>query len=125
MNKKGGAMVESVMVLPVVVLSVVALISIMTYFYVQLSQRVDMHIMLRAECGEVCKNIYYGNQVDGPFPAYKKAQQLYSEGDLHFSNEGILENRKKNISARKYLIDETKFVRMTDTLGDVISENEK
>ena len=124
MNKRGGVIAESAMVFPMVVLSVAALITMMSYFYMQLGERVDMHIMLRAESGEVCENMFYGNLNDEQYPVYKKTQQLYSEGNMHFRNNGILKKREKKISARKYLIDEAEFVRLTKAAGDVISENE-
>ena len=95
MNKKGGVIAESAMVFPLVVLSVVALISMMTYFYMQLSERVDMHIVLRAESGRGCENMFYGNLPDRSFSVYKKPQQLYSEHIVRFGSKGLLESRKK------------------------------
>ena len=125
MNKKGGAIAESVMVFPLVVLSVAAIISMMAYFYMQLSQRVDMHMVLRAESGMVCGNMFYGNIGENDFSVYKKSQQLYSEDVVTFRDSGILMSREKSQAARKYLIDEVKFVRMAGAAEDAVSGNEK
>ncbi len=124
MNRKGGIIVESVMVFPLVVLSVTALISMTSYFYMQLGKSVDMHVMLRAESGIVCDNMFYGNEPDTGFSVVKKTQQLYCEGNVHFGKKGILSEREKKICARKYLIDEASFVRLAGTAGDVITEDE-
>lgn len=124
MNKRGGAIVESVMVFPLVVLSVAALISMMSYFYLQLSQRVDMHTALRMESGLVCGNLFYENHEETSFPVYKKVQQLYSEGNVALQSGFLLHKRDKNMSARKYLIDEAKVVRMASAVGDGVADIE-
>ena len=124
MNKRGGVIVESAMVFPLAVLSLTALIYMMIYFYNQLETRVDMHIALRAECGEICKNMDYGERPDDAVPVYKKAQQLCSSHVAELSGTGILRSRTKTIEARKYLIDEVKFVRMSNAAGDVVFEND-
>ena len=124
MNKRGGAIVESVMVFPLVVLSVAALISMMSYFYLQLNQRVDMHTALRMESGLVCGNLFYANYEEAPFPVYKKVQQLYSEGAVSLQSGFLLHKRDKKIYARKYLIDEAKVVRMASAVDDGVDDIE-
>lgn len=124
MNKKGGAIVESVMVFPLVVFSLMALIYMMIYFYDQLENRVDMHIMLRAECGEVCDNMDYGDRGESAVPIYKKAQQLSSYDVISITGNEMLNAHSKSIEARKYLIDEVKFIRSINATGDALSDEE-
>lgn len=124
MNKRGSAIAGAVMVFPVVILTVAALICIMTYFYKQLNDRVDMHIMLRAEGGSICGNMYYSNVNERDFSIYKEAQQIYSSYVTVSDADWMLMGRKKEIGARKYLVDESDFVRMTSVIGDDKSENQ-
>lgn len=112
MNKKGSIIVEAAMIFPLVFMSVMILIFMMIYFYSQLSERTDIHILLRSESGKVCDNMFYGNEVKSDFPVYKKAQQIYSEGTFNMSNRFFLNSREKQITARKYIIDESRFVRL-------------
>lgn len=123
MNRKGSAIVESVIVFPVMVLTVTALICMMSYFYVQLSDRVDMHIMLRAESGRLCSNMYYKDTVERGFMIYKEAQQIYSSHVAVSEKHRVLPVREKEIGARKYLIDETGIVRMNSAVKDITGGN--
>ena len=123
MNKKGNAIVESALIFPLVILTVMALIYMMVYFYGQLSDKVDMHIALRAEGGELCENMYYKDIEDNGFVIYKEAQQIYSSGNSYMQRKGLLDAREKTFTARKYLIDETRYVRLLDVLGDGFSED--
>ncbi len=117
-NKKGAAIVESVMVFPLVIVSVITLIFMMVYFYAQLNERVDMHIALRAESGRLCENMFYGTEVSDKFSIYKKPQQLYSSSVVDIEGNLISKGKEKEIAARKYLIDECKFVRMSDIVEE-------
>lgn len=117
-NKKGAAIVESVMVFPLVIVSVITLIFMMVYFYAQLNERVDMHIALRAESGRLCENMFYGTEASDKFSIYKKPQQLYSSSIVDIEGNLISKGKEKEIAARKYLIDECKFVRMSDIVED-------
>ena len=117
-SKKGAAIVESVMVFPLVILSVIVLIFMMVYFYAQLNERVDMHIALRAESGRICQNVFYNNKESNNFSIYKKVQQIYSHSAVKVKGNMISERHEKEITARKYLIDECKFVRMSDVVED-------
>ena len=118
MNKRGGAIVESVMVLPVVVMSVVIVIYMMIYFYLQICERVDMHMLLRAESGIICENMFYSNNSNSKLPVYKETQQIYSIGVVEFDRKLLLKGKNKEISSRKYLVDEVKFVRTAGILND-------
>jgi len=117
-NKKGAVIVEAAMVFPLVIITVITLIFMMIYFYSQLNERVDMHIMLRAESGSICENVYYDNKVNDSFPIYMKSQQIYSNSIVDVEGNLIMRKRDKQIEARKYLIDECKYVRMTDILEE-------
>ncbi len=118
-------MVEGVMVFPITIMAVTVLIFMMTYFYSQLDDRVDMHIILRAESGELCDNLFYVNRENTEIPVFKKTQQLYSKSNVSIDNSLILSGRHKEISARKYLIDECRFIRMTGAIGSGSDSNDE
>ena len=117
-------MVESTMVFPLIILTLTALIYMMIFFYDQLGSRVDMHMMLRAESGVLCENMFYGNTPEAEFPVHKETQQIYSSGTAVSQKKGLLAGRSKEFSARKYLIDEAKFVRMSSAVRDEITDEE-
>lgn len=125
MNKRGSAIVEAVMIFPLAVMSAVILIFIMIYFYTQLCDRVDMHIMLRAESGQLCENVFYENEVSDAFTLYRETQQIYSIGTAELDRKMLLEGKNKEFSARKYLVDEGRVVRMAGITGEVLSKDEK
>lgn len=118
MNKRGSAIVESVMIFPLVILVIFALVYMMIYFYQQLEDQVDLHIMLRAESGEISNNMFYGDRQEHGFPVYKEAQQIFSYSIVGIEHRGLLQSRSKQINGRKYLIDEVKIVRTSGVLGE-------
>lgn len=124
-NKKGSAIVEAAAVLPFVIISVIALILMMTYFYSQLNERVDMHIALRSECGNLCENMFYNNEIRDDITVYEKSQQIYSNSAVDSKYNQLLKKRRKEIAARKYLIDECKFVRMVHAAENRIEIDEE
>lgn len=125
MNKEGSAMVESAMVFPLIIFTLMALIYMMIFFYDQLGHKVDMHMMLRAESGKMCENMFYGNTQETGFNVYKDRQQISSYGTVVSEKKWLLAERKKEFSARKYLIDEAGFVRMTDAIADGVTDDQQ
>ena len=118
MSKRGSAIVESVMIFPLVVMSAVILIFIMIYFHTQICERVDMHIMLRAESGKLCENMFYQNDINSDFTVYKEAHQIYSKKRYESEGNLLLDKNSKEIYARKYLVDEVKYIRMTGVIEE-------
>lgn len=118
MGRKGNAAVEAAMVFPLVILSVVALIYMMLYFYQQTETRAEMHIALRAENGRLTETVFYGKEPKEPFPVYRKAGRIYSQGTLTFTKTGLLRSGGKELFARKYIVDEAGFIRLTDLLKE-------
>lgn len=123
-SKKGSVIVEATAVFPLAIISLIALVFMMSYFYCQLNERVDMHVMLRAESGKLCGNMFYGNDVNDEITVYEKSQQIYSTSIVNSQYNRILKKRGKEISARKYLIDECKFIRMSNAVEDGILTDE-
>ena len=125
MNRKGNATVEAALIFPLVILSVVALIYMLLYFYRLTEIRTEMHIALRAESGRIRETVFYEKEPKEPFPVYRKAGCLYSSGTVTFTETGLLKAGKKELSAKKYVIDEAEFIRLTDLLkGDKNDEDE-
>ena len=113
MNKKGSAIVEAALVFPVMILCIVAVLWILIYFFDQLEAKVDTHIMLRKEAGELCGNYYYvNNDEEGVY--YRNAKGIYAYATASLDNKGVLKGRSKTVKAEKYLIDEVRTVRLVD-----------
>lgn len=122
MNKKGGMMVEAAVVFPVIILALLAVLYMLIYFYSQVGEQVKMHIKLRSECGLICENMYYGNQDDSQITFYRDGNSIYCYSSVDSYGSNMLENWGKELSAEKYLIDETAVVRMVDLAGNVAGE---
>lgn len=114
MNKKGNVMVEASLVFPVVILTVIAVIHILLFFFQQTELRTQMHLALRAENGRYSGAMIYEKNVEMPFPIYKEALHFCSYGTVKFSKQGILESSAAEIEASVYCFDAVNFVRFTD-----------
>lgn len=118
-------MVEAALIFPLMILSVMALIYMLLYFYQLTEIRTEMHIALRAESGRISETVFYEKEPKEPFPVYRKTDHLYSSGTLTFTETGLLKAGKKNMYARKYTIDEAEFIRLMDLLkGEKKDEDE-
>lgn len=117
-------MVEAALIFPMVILTVTALIYILLFFYQMTDTRAKMHIALRSESGKINETVFYEKDPEEPFPIYRKGEELNSYGVICFTQEGILKRQKKELSARKFLIDEVRNIRLADLLEGA-GESEK
>lgn len=124
MNKKGGAIVEAAMVFPVMILTIVAVLCMLVYFWGQIHMRTAIHMDLRAESGRICDNFNYVNY-ESKLEFYQSVQGIYSYNTVQLKKQGILKERKKDIQARKYLIDEVQLVWVTDLMKKKEHSNEE
>lgn len=116
-KKKGAAMVEAAMVFPLVILAVLALISILIFFYQVTEARVRMHVALRAESGRLSETVRYGEAPETPCPVYRQGGTVRSRGRLAFLEKGILKSLGKDVCAYKYIYNEREFIRRLDCEG--------
>lgn len=117
MNRRGSAIVEASMVFPIMLLSLMAVIYMMIYFYNNVGEQVKLHTALRAESGSICENFYYTNRADADLTVYKQGRKIYGFGRVEAKRAGILQEKSRSIRAEKYLIDETMIVRIADLTG--------
>lgn len=122
MNKKGGAIVEAALVFPVMILTIVAVLCMLVYFWGQINARTAMHVDLRAESGRICGNFRYVDH-ESELQFYKSVQGIYSYDAVQSKKQGLLKERKKDIQARKYLIDEVQLVWITDLMKQKENSN--
>lgn len=115
MNKKGGAIVEAALVFPVMILTIVAVLCMLVYFWGQINAHAAMHTDLRAESGRICDNFQYVDH-ESEVSFYRSVQGIYSYDTVQLKKQGILKERKKEIQARKYLIDEVQLIWITDLM---------
>lgn len=116
MNRKGTAMVEAAVVFPMVILTVMALIYMFQIFFRETEIRADMHKALRAESGKCCQTLQYQENIQSPFPIYRKGERLYCRGTLQSKERGILKAGEKMLYSDKYLDDERNFIRKIDLI---------
>lgn len=109
-------MVEAALVFPLVILTVVALIHMLVFFYQLTEAGANMHMALRAESGRISKTVECEPCAKTEFPIYKRAKELYCLGNKTFLERGILKNLEKSLSAKKYVDQEADFVRTVDWL---------
>lgn len=114
MNRKGSAIVEAAMVFPVMFLSIIAVLYMLIYFYNQVENQIELHMMLRSENGAICNNMYYDNQLDDNLSVYRKGTVIYSYSTTTMADKGLLKGREKQIYAEKYIINEVMVIRMAD-----------
>ncbi len=125
MNKKGSTMVESALVFPLVVLSLVAIIMILVFLLSENVVRVEAHHAIRVECGERT-GTYIGESKNTDVTIVRKQNGVFSilEGtqNVHFNGSGILEGAyNKSVCGFQHLLDEQKYIRYADLF---ISEGE-
>ena len=88
MNRKGSAMVEAAMVFPVMILTILAVLWMLVYFYQQIDTKVNLHMMLRAESGSIVGNLDYVNY-GSDLQIYRSGQQIYGYETIQIDNKGI------------------------------------
>ena len=123
-DDNGSAVVEAVMVLPIVILALMSAIVIVSYISGRVFVVVDAHKHLRDEAGrETETRAAYeieeeGNVSDGYHNGRKiKKTDFTTERQKSF----LIKNRmKKDKSARVYVIDEKKTTRYMDLLEEIV-----
>ncbi len=118
-NKKGSTMVEAAVVFPLVILTVVAVIFILTFLFQQVTYNARLHLALNATMGQETDTVMtYRNVPDDikPYPSfYGIFPSYYADRGLHFSKKGLLNKSfTKVLESRVYTVDEKKFILYTD-----------
>lgn len=118
-TKKGSAMVEAALVLPVVILTVMAVIYILVFLYNETAVRAKVHVAANAKMGDETgvsitkKHIPHGIGVTKGSALLGSA--YYADGSVSFKKKGILKNSfTKQINTYTYEVDEKKLIRYTD-----------
>lgn len=122
MNRKGGAIVEAALVFPVMILTIIAVLWMLVFFYQHIEKKTDMHIALRSESGAICGNMNYIDYASD-LQVYQSAQGIYCYDMVQFESKGILSGKEKEIQARKYLINEVDLIWITDLMRKKVSSN--
>ena len=118
MNKKGSAIVEAAMVFPVVILAVMSVIGALVYFYVQIGEQVEMHMVLRSESGAICENLYYSEGNVDDRAVYRKNGKLYCYGTVQRDRKWLMPEAEKQLYAEKYILDDTLVIRTADLMKE-------
>jgi len=81
-------------------------------------------MVLRAESGELCGNLYYAGDVADRRTVYRKNEKLYCYGKVRRESKWLIPGAERQLYAEKYLLDDTAFVRAADLMKED-SENEQ
>ncbi len=110
-------MVEAALVFPLVILTVVAVIQMLLFFYQLVETEANMHMALRVESGRISETSECAPQIKTKFPVYQRGTEVYFLGNMAFMDRGILKSLEKQLSARKYVDHEADFVRIVDLVN--------
>lgn len=124
-NDRGNAIVEAVIVLPVVILAVVSVIMLTTFLSGAVFNSVDAHRALRSEEGisSGTRVTYYDKAEHADISEeYKGGRKLMRTDILTQIDKGFLLENKivNNREARVYVIDEKKTTRYMDLLEEIV-----
>lgn len=118
MNTKGGAMVEATVVFPIIILTLMSLISIMMFLFEDAASQADLHNALRCAAGQKT-GTYFGSpgssrvsmdtDYEGIYRVMKGRTTVMFEGD-HLLRRSF----QKPMAAYLYLTDERKYARIFD-----------
>ena len=93
-SKRGTAMVESAVVLPLVIMTVAVIVYILIFMHQQVSIRSKMHLALSSEGGKASDTVRTLRTESPRFPVYKSGKSkmgtVYYEGTVSFAKRGLL-----------------------------------
>ena len=118
-KRKGTAVVEAALVLPIVILSVMAVIYILLFIYNEVAAGAKVHVAANAEMGRQTgasvtkRHIPHGISVsEGNAPLGKA---YFGTAAVKFRKSGLFKNSiTENIETYTYEVDEKKLIRYRD-----------
>lgn len=121
MNKKGSAVVEAAVVFPLVIMTVVAVIFMLTFMFNEVAAQARMHVAVNAKAGRETETIFVYRNVPGSIKPYSgaggTAKCWIADERLHFERRGILSRSfVKTKESRAYEVDEKRYIRNVDFL---------
>ena len=123
-DDRGSAIVEAVIVLPIVILAVMSVVVIISYISGTVFTSVDVHRHLRSEEGrEAGTRATYGIEKTGDISDEYHNGRKIKAANIVINQNGkfLLESElKKNKDARVYVIDEKKTTRYKDLLEKIV-----
>lgn len=117
--KKGGTMVEAAVVLPLIMLSVMAVIYILSFMYNETATNTLMHLKLNEKMGTETGTVKSYKNVPQNITVYEGTYNFkrvfLSEKDIKFRRSGLLQNSfSKKKESRVFSVDEKKYIRYSD-----------
>ena len=118
-SKRGTTMVEAALIFPLVILTVMTVIFILTFMFQEVAGHSRLHLALNAEMGKETGTVETFKNVPAevrPYKSFHGVSECYlAEKDLRFTKKGLLSGSfTKVMESRVYSVDEKKFIRYTD-----------
>ena len=118
MNNRGGTMIEAALVFPLIILTIMAMISILMFLFEDAASQAGLHQVIRTEAGRKTGTFH------GQSGSYNISIELGFQGihtvmigktTVTFDGSGILPRTvNKPLLGHQYLTDERKYVRYID-----------
>lgn len=110
-------MVEAAMVFPMVILSAVALMSMMLFFYRQVEAQCRLDIAARRTAGELTETVYCTGKWYPGYSVEKDGRNKVSGAKtVFFTEQGLLENTAADLHVQAYLVECGAWIRKWDML---------
>lgn len=118
MDQKGGAMVEAALVFPMIILTLMAVITILTFLFEEAATQAEVHLVIRTEAGRQTGTFHgqtgsYNVVIDKSI----KGIQSILKGSTYVTFEGsgmLTDAFHKPLTGYLHLTDERKYVRYMD-----------
>ncbi len=117
--KKGGTIVEAAFVLPLIILSVMAVIYMLAFMYNETATNTLMHLKLNEKMGTETGTVKTYKNVPQNITVYEGTNNFkkvfLAEKNIRFKRSGLLQNSfSKKKEGRVFLVDEKKYIRYSD-----------
>lgn len=124
MNNKGSTIVEAALVFPIILLSLMTLISILMFLFEDSAAQADLHTVIRREAGKET-GTFISHSGSSRVVVYDGIRGIYrvmnGSSSATFEGGGILSRSfQKPVTGYLYMTDERKYARYIDFFGSRI-----
>ena len=116
-SKKGSLIAEAAIIFPVIILSMMAVISILIRMYMMTSESVHDHLALRLEAGVRTETVFREEGYSRLVPEDRFGRSAFSKEVAAVDAGKLYDNYIFTDESRCYLINEVRYVRLSDLLS--------
>jgi len=124
-GKRGGMIAEAAIVFPVVILSLIAIITILIRMYVSMSESIHEHLALRIESGIRTNTVIQEEGYQRLIPGDRYGKSAFRRAPEIYDAKKLIDNYIFTGHSRCYVIDEVLYIRQSDFLKNIMGNNEE